>query len=144
MIRAVIDTNILVSGLIKPDSPPGRILRTLRDAEFVVVCSSVLIEELAAVLLYPRIRDKYGIDRPAREGIADLIALRGELVTPAERIRVCRDPDDDHVLEAAIAGNAEFIVTGDADLLELEVFRKIKIVRAGEFLTALDPSPALY
>jgi putative PIN family toxin of toxin-antitoxin system len=134
MIRAVIDTNVLVSGLIKPDSPPGLILQALRDTKFVAVFSVDLLDELAAVLLYPRIRDKYGIDRTAREAIFALIALRGELVTPAERFRVCRDPEDNHVLEAAITGKAEFIVTGDAVLLQLKAFRKIKIIPAREFL----------
>jgi len=137
MIRAVIDTNILVSGLIKPDGPPGRILKVLRDGRFTIILSPGLLEEIAAVLLYPRVRDKYGIDRRAREALSDLLALRGDLVAPGERLRVCRDPDDDRILEAAVGGHAEYIVTGDVDLLHLEGFRKTKIIPASEFLSIL-------
>ncbi|MBM3293957.1 MAG: putative toxin-antitoxin system toxin component, PIN family, partial [Candidatus Aminicenantes bacterium] len=126
MIRAVIDTNILVSGLIKPDGPPGRILKALRDGRFTIILSSTLLEEIAAVLLFPRVRDKYGIDRRARETLSDLLALRGDLVAPPERLRVCRDPDDDRILEAAVGGHADYVVTGDVDLLHLEGFRTTK------------------
>jgi len=137
MIRAVIDTNILVSGLINPDGPPGRILKALRDGRFTIILSPDLLDEIAAVLLYPRVRDKYGIDRRAREALSDLLALRGDLVAPAERVQVCRDPDDDRLVEAAVGGHAEYIITGDVDLLHLEGFRTTKIIPASKFLSIL-------
>jgi putative PIN family toxin of toxin-antitoxin system len=138
MIRAVIDTNVIVSGLIKPESRSGRILRAFRDGAFVLLVSSELLKELSAVLQYPKIRKKYGIDRSAREALSALIALRGEIVPPAERVRVCRDPDDDRILEAALAGKADFLVTGDADLSVLGRFRGTHIVGPKDFLKRLD------
>ncbi len=56
------------------------------------------------------------------------------LINPKEKIFVCRDPKDNMILELAVAGNADFIVTGDQDLLTLNPFRKIKIVNPVNFL----------
>jgi len=72
------------------------------------------------------------------EDIAALFALRGDLVTRQERICICRDPDDDFLLETAVSGNADYLVTGDEDLLALKKFRHTKIVRLSAFLAALE------
>jgi putative PIN family toxin of toxin-antitoxin system len=58
----------------------------------------------------------------------------GELVVPAESVSVCRDPDDNRILEAAVAGRADYIVTGDADLLSMQSFQQIPIVTVSDFL----------
>jgi putative PIN family toxin of toxin-antitoxin system len=140
MIRAVVDTNVVVSGLIKPDGPCGRILRALRERDFVIVVSAELLKELSAVLQYPKIQTKYGIDRTVREALFALIALRGDLVTAAEPVSVCRDSDDDRILEAALAGQADFIVSGDADLSGLKRFRGVRIVSPKGFLKSIARS----
>ena len=68
------------------------------------------------------------------EALVALIALRGDLVTPNRSIKVCRDPDDDMVIEAALAGMAEYIVTGDKDLLTLKKFESIRFITPRVFL----------
>jgi putative PIN family toxin of toxin-antitoxin system len=138
MIRAVIDTNVVVSGLIKPASPCGRILRALQHRAFVIIVSPELLKELSSVLQYPKIQTKYGIDRGVREALFAIIALRGDLVTPEERVRVCRDRDDDRILEAALAGKANYIVSGDVDLRGLKRFRGIRTVSPKGFLKNID------
>ena len=65
-----------------------------------------------------------------------LLALRGELVSPARRVKVCRDPKDDMVIEAALAGEAEYVVTGDEDLLTLRRFETVRFVTPRTFLRA--------
>jgi len=142
MIRAVLDTNVLVSALLKPLGTPGAILRSLRNGGFTIVFSPELLEEITAVLVNPRIRTKYGIDRQSLEAISGLFALRGEMATIVERVRICRDPDDDFILETAVAGRADYIVSGDADLLIQRKFRKVRIVNPRKFLAVLETSIA--
>ena len=71
------------------------------------------------------------------EAISGLLALRGRMAAPTETIHVCRDPDDDILLEAAVAGGAEYIISGDLDLLAIRKFRTVKIVKPADFLTIL-------
>ena len=141
MIRAVCDTNGLVSALIKPIGTPREVLRALRNGEFTIVFSDELWTEVAAVLKDPKIRGKYEITRRDLETISDLFALRGEWTVIDENIRISRDPGDDFILETAVSGKAGFIVSGDADLLALKRFRKIRIVDPKTFLAVLRSRP---
>jgi len=138
MIRAVIDTNVIVASLIHTSGTTGTILSRLRDGAFTIVLSPALLDEIAAVMSYPKIRDKYGIRGSDLEIIAGLFALRGQMAAPTEAIHVCRDPDDDILLEAAVAGGAKYIVSGDVDLLAIRRFRTIRIVKPAAFLAILD------
>ena len=138
MIRAVIDTNILVRAVIKPLGSVGPIITRLRDGAYLAVYSFPLLEELIAKLSLPRIRFKYHLTESDIATVVALLLLRGLLVVPERRIEVCRDPKDNMVLEAAVAGEADYIVTGDEDLLVLDPFEGIRIVGAAEFLKALD------
>ena len=136
-MRAVIDTNILVRAVIKPLGTVGPVLRRLRDGDYILVYSEPLITEFVDVLNRPRIKDKYGLAPEDIETVVALILLRGEAVVPTRRITICRDPDDNMFLEAAVDGGADIIVSGDDDLLEIEAFEGIPIVRPGEFLPKL-------
>jgi putative PIN family toxin of toxin-antitoxin system len=69
----------------------------------------------------------------------DRLLGSAELVSIAETIRACRDPDDDKFLELAVNGAADFIISGDADLLSLTAFRNIAIVTPALFLARLNP-----
>lgn len=137
MIRAVIDTNILVSALIKPDGPSGPILRALRDDLFKIVFSPPLLNELVQVLACPKLRKKYHIDQIAQESLLALLVLRGEVISPTRKIRICRDHRDDIFLEAAAGGKADYLITGDHDLLSLRAYEGIKIVALRDFLTTI-------
>ena len=135
-MRAVVDTNILIRALIKPQGTVGPILRRLREGDYTIIYSEPVLDELLEKLRLPRIRVKYHLDESVIEDVLALLALRGELVNPAQPVRVCRDPDDDRLIEAALAGNAEYIVTSDEDLLVLKKFERIRIVPAHVFLAA--------
>ena len=137
-MRAVVDTNILVRALIKPQGSVGPVLRRLRDGAYRLLYSESLLAELVDVLSRPRIRNKYGIGRDDVATVLTLIELRGELVMPQRRIIVCRDPKDNQVLEAAVAGRADIIVSGDDDLLVLHPFEGIPIIVPSIFLAMLD------
>ena len=91
-MRAVVDTNILISALIKPQGTVGPMIRHLRDGEYTLVYSTPLLDELIEKLALPRIRHKYRLEKPQTEALIALIALRGELVAPHRKVTICRDP----------------------------------------------------
>ena len=136
-MRAVVDTGVLVSGLIKRAGTTGEIMRSLRDGRFRIIFSTNILMEVIEVLGRPSFRSKYHIQPDDINALIDLIRLRGELVAIKEQVTACRDPKDNKFLEAAIAGQADAIVSGDADLLDLIAFKGIPILRPAEFLTRL-------
>jgi uncharacterized protein len=136
MLRAVVDTNILIRALIKPRGTVGPMLVHLAAGSYVILYSEPLLDELLAKLALPRIRVKYSLDEEVIKGTLALLALRGELVNPTRRVKVCRDPRDDMFIETAVAGNAEYLVTGDDDLLVLKQFETVRIVSPRTFLAA--------
>lgn len=135
-MRAVIDTNIIIRAVIKPRGTVGPVLERLRNGEFTAIYTESILEEMLAKLALPRIREKYQIGDDDVESLLGLLALRGELVNPSRSVRACRDPDDDMFIEAALEGNAEWVVTGDRDLLSLEKFEGVRFVTPRTFLQA--------
>jgi putative PIN family toxin of toxin-antitoxin system len=140
LIRAVIDTNILVSALIKPQGVVGPVLQRLRAGVYTLLYSEPLLAELVDVLARPRIRKKYHLGDEDVATVLALIMLRGAAVTPNRRIAVCRDPKDNQVLEVAVAGAADAIVSGDEDLLIRNPFENIPVLRPTAFLALLEQS----
>ena len=137
-MRAVVDTNILIRAVIRPQGTVGPLVLRLRQAEYTLLYSQPCLEELVDVLDRPRIREKYGLTDQDIQTVVGLILLRGEGVTPTERIRACRDPKDDKFLEMAVAGKADVIVSGDQDLLTLHPYAGIPIVGPSAFLRMLE------
>ncbi len=136
-MRAVIDTGVLVSALIKRQGTTGDVLLALRDGRFTAVYSTDMLVEIIDVLGRPAFRTQYHIEPDDIPTLINLIRLRGELVAPLRKITACRDPKDDKFLEAALTAGADCIVSGDADLLALTSFESIAILRPAEFLARL-------
>ena len=138
MIRAVLDVNVLVSALISPNGTPARVLDLWRAGEFLVLTSEAILVELERVLAAPRLRKKY---RLTSEDVAGLLrGLRrftiGVTVDSGEP--VVRDPDDAKFLSCAVAGKADYLVTGDADLLSLCEYGGIAVVTPAAFVRVLS------
>ncbi len=135
--RAVLDTNIFVSGLISPHGPPAKILQRLREHEFILITSPPINEGIIAVLNRPWLRDRYGLE----EKIFDLSFILwewAEVVTHLPQIQISKDPSDDKFLAAAIAGKADYLITGDIEhLLHLREYKNIRILSPREFITIL-------
>src|SRR6516225_5252827 len=135
--RAVLDTNVFVSGLINPKGAPAAILRDLRSKRFILVSSPSINEEIIAVLNRPYIRDRSGLGN----GIFDVSFILwelAELVIDLPAVKVSSDPDDDKFLATADAGRADYLVTGDAgDLLRLHKYKDVAIFSPREFASVL-------
>jgi uncharacterized protein len=129
--RIVIDTNIYVSRFLKPTSIPGlAVVKAARDGKILI--SSATWMELCEVLQRPKFARfiRPGLLEPY---LADVWQV-AEPVNISTPIRACRDPKDDKFLEVAVHGRADAIVTGDADLLDLNPFRGIAILTPREYL----------
>lgn len=136
-MRAVIDTGVFVSALIRPRGTTGAVLLALRRGNFAAVYSTDILVEVIDVLGRDKFRTKYHIHPDDITTLIHLIRLRGELVIPKENLSACRDPKDDKFLEAAKAAQADCIVSGDFDLLDMEAFEGIPILKPAEFLARL-------
>ncbi|MBW3578590.1 MAG: putative toxin-antitoxin system toxin component, PIN family [Actinobacteria bacterium] len=119
MTRAVLHTNTWVSGL-GWSGPPGDVVEAAPAGRFEVVTSPALLDELRRVLAYPKLGEMFGdVDE-----VIELIALASRVVRPTLTLDLVRDADDNRVLEAAITGSADVIVTGDANLLDSRSWRE--------------------
>lgn len=136
--RIVVDTNALVSRLLLPDSIAGRAVRRIVD-EARLLISDPLMEELARVLARRKF-DRY-VTLEERQDFIRLLARIAEPVPILRRIRACRDPNDDMILELATNGRADLVVTGDADLLVLHPFEGIPIRPPDDWLASVMHGP---
>jgi putative PIN family toxin of toxin-antitoxin system len=138
MIRVVLDTNVFVSALLIPDSPPARILEFALKGNLRLVMSPGIIKEIGSVFNYPRLKKSMKKHRLSDGEVADAILqlLKIAIITPGAEIAsgTSRDPADDMVLSCAVEGQADFIVSGDQDLIKLESYEGVKIVTPSAFL----------
>ena len=119
-MRAVLDTNVFVSGLMVPNSTPGRILAAWRSGHFTLVLCEPLLAEIDAVLQYPKIYKRIRWDAITIERYLSLLRFEAEIVNiNGASVRVPRDAKDDIVLATLVVSSADVLVTGDADLLAL-------------------------
>jgi uncharacterized protein len=131
----VFDTNVLISAAILPNSPSRKAL-TFASKNFQIVISDAILDELKDVIERPHLA-KYFSSVNSRFAFLFLISRVTENFQPHSVITDCRDPDDNHILELAVDVGAKIIVCGDKDLLVLNPYREIAIIRAGDFLETL-------
>ncbi|MFI5387768.1 MAG: putative toxin-antitoxin system toxin component, PIN family [Fimbriimonadales bacterium] len=122
--------NVVVSAFLFPNSAPGRLVFWSGN-RLIPLLSAALVGELIIVLDRTKL-DSY-VGREHRMALLATYVSRSELIDVDIRIEACRDPRDNHVLELAVSSRADAIVTGDQDLLELDPFEGIPIVRPADF-----------
>jgi uncharacterized protein len=133
-VRLVVDTNILLSALLVEASLSAHLIVLWRQGRFDLLSSAEQLDELMRVTRYPKIRERLA---PALAGrlineLRDISVVLKNLPT----VTVCQDPHDDYLLAMAVAGAADFLVTGDKrDLLGLKLHEGTKIVTVRDFLT---------
>jgi len=139
-IRAVLDTNVLISGLISTRAPPRRAIDAWLAGKYVLVTSMYLVQELVSVLSYPRIEARLHLSDEERDAILAALLTQAE-VTPGHLALsgVTRDPKDDAVVACAVEGRADLIISGDEDLLTLGDYEGIQVVTPAQFVEMLPP-----
>ncbi len=136
MLRVVLDTNVVVSGLLRQKGASAAILNAATSKQFRCYISESLLDEYREVLT----RDYLGLDqRRASRFIGDLreVAI---LVVPRKKVVVALDPDDDRVMECALEAGADFIVTGNTRDFPAQ-FHGVRVVTPRDFLFVLGSSP---
>ena len=115
-LRAVVDTNVWVSGLIAPEGAPRQVIEALRTGRIECVVSWALAEEIVDVLRRPRLH-RLGV---TEDDVQAVLTILGPLLPDVDVDVPIRDPNDARVVSAALAGRADAIITGDQDLIDDE------------------------
>ena len=139
MFRAVLDANVIISALIQPKGPSGRILTSLLQRNsFELVVSPTILAEVRRSFSYPKVRKYIKISDEDIDLWVASIELIAQPVQGKLRIHaVAADPDDNKYIEAAVEGLAQFVVTGDKHLLSLKSYENIRIVTPRVFVDLL-------
>jgi putative PIN family toxin of toxin-antitoxin system len=143
-IKAVVDTNIWISSLIASSKTAARLVDKWREDKFEIVVSEQQVLELYEVFSRPKFLLKYRIDRQEINDLVSSITTRAKRVTIKPGTKLCRDPDDDIIIETAIRGRAKYLVTGDKDItndktvLSFLSRHGVTVISLSRFLAIID------
>lgn len=143
-LRVILDTNLLLSATIIPESTPDKIIQSWKKDSFILLVSQLLIDELEDVTSKKKFLSHYLSFKGRSEELIASLKGSAELIEPVSKKDLpihSRDPEDDFMLASGLGGNADYLVTGDQDLLVLNGNPRIgnfKIVKASEFLDFLN------
>ena len=128
-VRVVCDTNILVSALL--GSPTNqKIYETFKAGHIILLFSKETLAELAEVLGRP----KFKIPSPALRSLFRIVRQRARIIRKVKSVELCRDPKDNMILGSALSGKADFLVTGDKDILAVSLISDCQILTPSKFL----------
>ncbi len=134
MLRAVIDTNVIVSAVLF-GGKPRQVIQAALEGTAEICISQALIEESSSVLRRP----KFGLDNRLIHSILSELTGLARWVEPEKKHRIItEDPADDRLLDCAVAGKADYVVTGDKHLLRLGQFSDVGMVTPEEFVRILE------
>ena len=135
MLRCVIDTNVIVSGIIIPQGYPYQIIKMWENEKFVFVTSTEIIDEVIRVLQYPKIKKNYKLSDLDIQNVEVSLGLDTMLVSGKLKVdKIKEDPEYNKFLSCASEGNAYYIITGDRHLLKLKSYQDIQITTPKKFI----------
>lgn len=133
-MRIAIDTNVLISATFWTGKPK-QLLNKIRHGKITFLTSEILLNELKEVLVR---KDKpFRLSEEEAERVVTAMRDFAEIVYTHSQVTVCQDEKDNRVLECAIDGMADYIISGDLHLLELKSFKRVKIMTVTDFLSEL-------
>ena len=136
-MRIVLDTNVLVSGLLSPFGPQGEIVRMVSSGELTLCLDARVLSEYADVLHRPR----FGFDQDAVAALLDFVEDRGQVVAPSPLPEALPEAGDEPFVEVALAGGAEYLVTGNRAHFPGSLCRGVVVVSPAEFVEAYRLPP---
>jgi len=133
-LRVVLDTQVLLRGAVaRTESLTSKIYDAWREGRFTLLLSEPIAAEVEEVLLRPEVLQKLHLNPIEARALVTLVRRRALFVTPVTPIRQSRDPADDKFLECAVAGEADYIVSADDDLLSLTEVQGIPVLDVPTF-----------
>ena len=137
-MRVVLDTNVVVSAAVNPKGPPAQVIRAWRNRSFEWLTSPALLDEMERTLRSPRVWRYMAWGEDEVDEFVSVVQQRVELVSPTNLIdAISADPSDNRVLEAAVAAQADYVVSGDHHLLEVKTYEGVQIVTPARFVAIL-------
>jgi len=134
-LKIVVDANLFASGLIKPKSNPDKILDLIKDNQVELILSPSVIREIKRILLYPKLQKYHHKTAREIDAYFEDVLMFAWIVEGEKAVNVITDdPSDNKYLACAHEGEADYIVSGDHHLLDLEFYKGIKILKAKSFL----------
>ncbi len=134
MHRVVIDTNVLVSGIIQKKGFPYKVVKSWEDDDLVLLTSEPLINEVSKVLHYEKIRVRYSLkDEEIKQALLNLMRYSIFVNDPPKLNVIREDTSDNIIFAAAIEDKADYIISGDSHLLNLGSYKGIRILTPKEF-----------
>jgi putative PIN family toxin of toxin-antitoxin system len=141
-MRVVLDANQFISAVLVPVGHPAQILDAWRQNQLEILVSPLILAEIRRVLLYPRLQRRHGWDVAQVDAFLDgLLSSAVLMLGNADIQDVVNDPTDNKYLACALEGHAEYIITGDQHLLQLDPWRGIRIIPPAVFLDAVLKQP---
>lgn len=134
-MKILVDANLFASGLIKPNSNPGKILDLVKQNQVELILSPSIIKEIKRILLYPKIQKYHRKTAQEIDAYFEDILMFAWIVEGKEVVDIIKDdPADNKYLACAYEGEADHIVSGDHHLLELETYQGIETISTKAFL----------
>lgn len=115
----------------------AELLDAWRDRRFLLITSPLVLSEIEEVLSQTLLRQKYHLQENQIERFLNLLRMDSLQVPGLVRVQVCRDPDDDAILGCAVEGEADYLITGDKDLLVLKKYGGTRILTARHYIERL-------
>ena len=131
-MRVVLDTNVIVSGLLSPFGPPGEIVRMVSSGTLVLCLDARLLAEYDEVLARP----KFGFDPDSVAAFLDYVDFKSEVVASQPLDNRLPDLDDEPFLEVALAAGADCLVTGNLVHFPADLRAGVTVLTPAEFMTA--------
>jgi len=132
-MKVVLDTNVVVSGFLHAHQAPGQILQRVGSKNFLVLYDALMLTEYREVLL----RRQFDLVEQAVDAFLRVVQLEGMPIIPQPLVRRLPDPDDEAFLEVAVAGQADFLITGNLKHFPLRHIQGVRIVSPRDFLEVL-------
>jgi uncharacterized protein len=128
-MRVVFDSNVLIAALLFPEGRAAAAVENILDGSDELVLSPPILREILSVLAR-----KFSRDREELSRVAVVLGEMGEIVNPSRRLTVFRDEPDNRILECAVEGKTDVIVTGDKAMLALGEYQGIRLITLAEYL----------
>lgn len=138
VLRVVVDTNVLVSALFGiKNSPSSKVLHAIRTQKIILVTSPAILREIEEVISRERIIKLTKMDEKEREMFIEELAQRSDVIQDKAILKIGRDAKDDKFLFCSHEAKADYLITGDEDLLTLVKYEGTKILKPKDFVELL-------